>query len=77
MVGMLRQAKKAGCENSINKDNVFGYPSVGCLENTMCGNDLCAMVDCNLNPLKVLELDLGNGRELQDEIIDRGSHKCY
>jgi len=65
MAGMLRQAKKAGCENLINKDNVFDYASVGCLENTMCGNDRSATVDCNLNLLKALELALGNGRELQ------------
>ncbi len=77
MVGMLRQAKKAGCENLINEDNVFDYASVGCLENTMCGNDRSATVDCNLNLLKALELALGNGRELQDEIIARESHKCY
>ena len=65
MAGMLRQAKKAGCENLINEDNVFDYASVGCLENTMCGNDRSATVDCNLNLLKAMELALGNGRELQ------------
>lgn len=65
MAGMLRQAKKAGCEELINEDNVFDYASVGCLENTMCGNDRSATVDCNLNLLKALELALGNGRELQ------------
>jgi trans-4-hydroxy-L-proline dehydratase len=65
MAGMLRQAKKAGCEDLINEDNVFDYASVGCLENTMCGNDRSATVDCNLNLLKALELALGNGRELQ------------
>lgn len=65
MAGMLRQAKMAGCEELINLDNVFEYASVGCLENTMCGNDRSATVDCNLNLYKALELALGNGKELQ------------
>jgi trans-4-hydroxy-L-proline dehydratase len=65
MAGMLRQAKQAGCEELINLDNVFDYASVGCLENTMCGNDRSATVDCNLNLYKALELALGNGKELQ------------
>jgi trans-4-hydroxy-L-proline dehydratase len=65
MAGMLRQAKKAGCEELINLDNVFDYASVGCLENTMCGNDRSATVDCNLNLYKALELALGSGKELQ------------
>ena len=64
MAGMLRQAQKAGCEDLINPDNVFDYASVGCLENTMCGNDRSATVDCNLNLYKAVELVLCNGKEL-------------
>lgn len=66
MAGMLREAKMAGCEDFINPDNVFDYASVGCLENTMCGNDRSATVDCNLNLLKAVELTLGNGNELRE-----------
>lgn len=65
IAGMLRQAERAGCEDLINQDNVFDYASVGCLENTMCGNDRSATVDCNLNLFKAVELALGNGSELQ------------
>jgi len=65
MAGLLRQAKRAGVEHLINEGNVHDYGSVGCLENTMCGNDRSATVDCNLNLLKALELVLANGKELQ------------
>ena len=66
MAGLLREAKMAGCEDLINTGNVFDYASVGCLENTMCGNDRSATVDCNLNLLKAVELTLGNGKELME-----------
>ncbi|HSW58840.1 MAG TPA: pyruvate formate lyase family protein, partial [Dehalococcoidales bacterium] len=65
IAGLLRQAERAGCQDLINEDNVFDYGCVGCLENTMCGNDRSATVDCNLNLYKAVELALGNGRELQ------------
>jgi formate C-acetyltransferase len=64
MAGLLRQARKAGVEDKINENNVFEYASVGCLENTMCGNDRSSTVDCNLNLLKAVELVLGNGEDL-------------
>jgi formate C-acetyltransferase len=64
MAGMLREAKKAGVEKFIHPGNVFEYASVGCLENTMCGNDRSATVDCNLNLLKAVELALSDGQEL-------------
>jgi formate C-acetyltransferase len=64
MAGMLREAKMAGCEDLIHEGNVFDYASVGCLENTMCGNDRSATVDCNPNLLKAVELALGGGRDL-------------
>lgn len=64
MAGMLREAAKAGCQDKINLQNVHDYASVGCLENTMCGNDRSATVDCNINLVKAVELALGGGEEL-------------
>lgn len=64
MAGMLREAKMAGAEKYINPDNVFDYACVGCLENTMVGNDRSGTVDNNLNILKAVELALNDGRDL-------------
>jgi formate C-acetyltransferase len=64
MAGLLREAKFAGVENLINQDNVFDYSGVGCLENTMVGNDRSSTVDVNLNFLKAVELTLGNGKDI-------------
>lgn len=64
MAGMLLEAEKSKAEKYINIDNVHDYASVGCLENTMCGNDRSATVDCNLNLLKALEYTLNNGEDL-------------
>jgi formate C-acetyltransferase len=64
MAGLLREAKEAGCEYLINVDNVHDYASVGCLENTMVGNDRSGTVDNNLNLLKAVELALTGGKDL-------------
>ncbi len=64
IAGMLEEAKRAGAEAYINEDTVFDYASVGCLENTMCGNDRSATVDCNPNLVKAVELALGGGCDL-------------
>ena len=64
MAGMMREAKKAGCENLINENNVHEYASVGCLENTMVGNDRSGTVDNNLNLLKAVELTFTGGKDL-------------
>ena len=64
MAGMLEEAKRVQVEHLINDDNVFDYASVGCLENTMCGNDRSATVDCNPNLVKAVELTLGDGQDL-------------
>jgi formate C-acetyltransferase len=64
MAGLLLQAKKAGVEHLIHKDNVFDYAPVGCLENTMVGNDRSGTVDANLNLLKAVELALTGGYDL-------------
>ena len=64
MAGLLRQAKEAGCEHLINPENVHEYAPVGCLENTMVGNDRSGTVDNNLNLLKAVELALTGGKDL-------------
>ncbi|GAB4475258.1 MAG: hypothetical protein Kow0088_11950 [Anaerolineales bacterium] len=64
MAGMLREAKKAKVEHLINESNVFDYAPVGCLENTMVGNDRSGTVDLNLNLLKAVEFALTGGYDL-------------
>jgi len=64
MAGMLREARKAGISHLINESNVFDYAPVGCLENTMVGNDRSGTVDNNLNLLKAVELALTGGKDL-------------
>ncbi len=64
MAGMLREAKEAGIGHLINRDNVHDYAPVGCLENTMAGNDRSGTVDCNLNLLKAVELALTGGTDI-------------
>ncbi len=69
MAGMMREAKRAGCTDLINEDNVYDYAPVGCLENTMAGNDRSGTVDNNLNLLKAVELTLTGGKDMI-EFID-------
>jgi formate C-acetyltransferase len=64
MAGMMLQAKKSGVTALINEHNVFDYAPVGCLENTMVGNDRSGTVDANLNLLKAVELTLTGGYDL-------------
>ena len=64
MAGMMLEAKKAGLTHLINKDNVHEYAPVGCLENTMVGNDRSGTVDNNLNLLKAVELAMTGGKDL-------------
>jgi formate C-acetyltransferase len=68
MAGLLRQAKQAGCEHLIHAGNVHDYASVGCLENTMVGNDRSGTVDNNLNLLKAVELALTGGKDLAPSV---------
>lgn len=63
MAGMMRESKYYG--DLINLDNVCEYAPVGCLENTMVGNDRSGTVDNNLNLLKALELVYANGRDME------------
>jgi formate C-acetyltransferase len=64
MAGMMRQAALADLSHLIHGDNVFDYAPVGCLENTMQGNDRSGTVDNNLNLLKAVELALTGGKDL-------------
>ena len=64
MAGMLLQAKRAGVEDLIHPENVHDYAPVGCLENTMCGNDRSGTVDNNLNLYKAVELALTGGYDM-------------
>jgi pyruvate-formate lyase len=64
MAGMMLQARKSGVQHLINEDTVFDYAPVGCLENTMVGNDRSGTVDANLNLLKAVELALTGGYDL-------------
>ncbi len=64
MAGMMLQARRSGVPHLINENNVFDYAPVGCLENTMVGNDRSGTVDANLNLLKAVELTLTGGYDL-------------
>ncbi len=64
MAGLMRQAREAGCGDRITPDNVHDYAAVGCLENTMAGNDRSGTVDVNVNLLKAVELALTGGRDM-------------
>lgn len=64
MAGMMLEAKMAGLTNLINESNVHEYAPVGCLENTMVGNDRSGTVDNNINLLKAVELAMTGGKDL-------------
>ena len=64
MAGMMLEARRAGLSHLINASNVHDYAPVGCLENTMAGNDRSGTVDNNLNLLKAVELALTGGKDL-------------
>ena len=69
MAGLMREAKIGNYESLINESNIHDYAPVGCLENTMCGNDRSGTVDNNLNLLKAVELALNGGKDL-NEFVD-------
>ena len=64
MAGLMREARIGNYESLINESNLYDYAPVGCLENTMCGNDRSGTVDNNLNLLKAVELALNGGKDL-------------
>ena len=45
------------------EERLWDYAPVGCLENTLAGDDRSGTVDVNLNLAKAIELTLFNGRE--------------
>jgi len=69
MAGMMLEARKGKVEHLIHKGNVHDYAPVGCLENTMVGNDRSGTVDDNLNLLKAVELTLTGGYDL-NPVVD-------
>ncbi len=64
MAGMMLEGRMAGLEQFINRNTVADYAPVGCLENTMAGNDRSGTVDNNINLLKAVELALTGGKDL-------------
>ena len=48
----------------ISPENAWDYACVGCLENTMQGNDRSGTVNCNPNLTKSIELTLWNGKNM-------------
>ncbi|MFA6448495.1 MAG: pyruvate formate lyase family protein [bacterium] len=48
----------------VPKDQVWDYAPVGCLENTMQGNDRSGTVDANLNLAKAVEFALNDGCDM-------------
>jgi formate C-acetyltransferase len=51
-------------KEGVPKEEAWNYGVVGCLENTMCGNDRSGTVNCNPNLTKSIELTLWNGKNL-------------
>jgi len=56
--------KKAG----LPEDMLWDYAPVGCLENTLQGNDRSGTVDVNLNLAKAVELVMNNGRDARSRL---------
>jgi pyruvate-formate lyase len=46
------------------EDRLWNYTPVGCLENTLAGDDRSGTVDVNLNLAKAVELTLNDGRDM-------------
>ncbi|MFX1496158.1 MAG: pyruvate formate lyase family protein [Promethearchaeota archaeon] len=52
----------------VPREDVWNYACVGCLENTMQGNDRSGTVNCNPNLVKSIELTLWNGKNMPGNI---------
>ena len=46
------------------EERLWDYAPVGCLENTLAGDDRSGTVDVNLNLAKAVELALNDGRDM-------------
>ncbi|MFX1394719.1 MAG: pyruvate formate lyase family protein, partial [Promethearchaeota archaeon] len=53
-------------KEGIPKEDAWNYACVGCLENTMQGNDRSGTVNCNPNLTKSIELTLWNGKNMPE-----------
>jgi formate C-acetyltransferase len=51
-------------KEGVPKEEAWNYGVVGCLENTMQGNDRSGTVNCNPNLTKSIELTLWNGKNM-------------
>ena len=49
----------------VPEEEVWNYAPVGCLENTMIGNDVSGTVDINVNIAKAVELTITNGKDIR------------
>ncbi|TFF98522.1 MAG: hypothetical protein EU547_01295 [Promethearchaeota archaeon] len=54
----------------IPKEEAWDYACVGCLENTMQGNDRSGTVNCNPNLSKSIELTLWNGQNMPGNVVE-------
>lgn len=75
MAGMMREGREAGLEHLVNEHTVHNYAPVGCLENTMQGNDRSGTVDNNINLLKAVELALTGGSDMHP-VVDMMTGKA-
>ncbi len=66
-------------KEGIPEEKAWDYGCVGCLENTMCGNDRSGTVNCNPNLAKTIELTLWNGKSQPEfeKIFGDGTFKQY
>ena len=55
----------------VPEDQVWDYACVGCLENTMQGNDRSGTVNCNPNLTKSIELTLWNGKNMPTDLPNK------
>jgi pyruvate-formate lyase len=62
-------------KEGIPKEIAWNYACVGCLENTMQGNDRSGTVNCNLNLAKSIELTLWNGKNMPGNNITTKKNK--
>ncbi|MHA1727349.1 MAG: pyruvate formate lyase family protein [Promethearchaeota archaeon] len=62
IAGMVREG--------IPEEEAWDYACVGCLENTMQGNDRSGTVNCNPNLTKSIELTLWNGKNMPGNVVE-------
>ncbi|MGI6709691.1 MAG: pyruvate formate lyase family protein [Dethiobacteria bacterium] len=65
LINFDRISMKALEYQGVPREDVWDYAPVGCLENTMQGNDRSGTVDCNVNLAKAVELALNDGKDMQ------------